>query len=914
MRKTVIAILTVISVVSAVCMNKLPVSADGRETLQMIEMMRAALKEQGLLESQRNFLSAALAVALENSGMGGAESDSLVNAAWMSEQMLPLDQQNFQTYQTIAAYHILSANKKDLSKALDMMEKTCTLDGRRMDKAWLGYRSFLLSAKKQEGDIVSARKIVAEDLQRLSGQHLEASEGSGITVSRELIDYLWNCYRFMEQENAKDSNALFYCLSLIVKYTGEYVALTGAENTELSMIAPLMETLMKPLLAPYVSSDDVIKMVTQLESLFDNRQLSESDRIDYVKILTGKADYLMRTCADPAGSQAAAEKALTVADDDWDRLRAYMAMMQLYIRSRNFTNIRETFPKFSRLVKSTGENDYTYRCIEAMFDMSARMADGDEAGAIEAADRFFNIIKDEWDNQMPFMTTADRDNFIAKNGDPLGMLAVTLEKYPEETAGKVYDGILYRTGMQLRAQKEMADALNNSSNPEIMALKDSLQLLKTRYNRVGQVDVSALQLNMRIRNLERMIMDMVGRENHDIRKLPKWKDVQKRLKKREAAIEFIFTPTFLYALVVRAGEDSPAPVALSTSRDFVDFMTSRSRKTTAETARVLYEDDGLYRLLWLPMKQELEGVDKIYLSVPGALNGISFNAIITPEGKTLFDEYEIRRLTTTGNLVEKGSKDAPGDALMVGDVNFVSQGAQAQVDKDDTKEDEIAIDDFSDRGVARRHFRQLPFTSSEVDSISRILSRREVRVLSGDDASEAKLRKELEKIPDILHLATHGFFIANVEDALKVPYMNKHRQAVSSSMQRAGVALAGAEQSWTGGSAADNNDGILTALEVADMNLKGVRLVALSACETALGNYTFDGVFGLPRGFKQAGVESLLVSLWSVNDKATSLFMSEFYRNWEKSNDRHAAYRAAMKKVREEYLEPFYWASFILLD
>ena len=134
-------------------------------------------------------------------------------------------------------------------------------------------------------------------------------------------------------------------------------------------------------------------------------------------------------------------------------------------------------------------------------------------------------------------------------------------------------------------------------------------------------------------------------------------------------------------------------------------------------------------------------------------------------------------------------------------------------------------------------------------------------------------------------------------------------------MQRAGIALAGAEDTWTGVQQPEEaNDGILTANEVAQMDLNGTQLVTLSACETALGDYSFEGVFGLPRGFKQAGVKSLLVSLWSVNDKSTSLLMSSFYRYWMQGETKQQAFKHAVNDVRKDYPEPFYRAPFVLLD
>lgn len=156
--------------------------------------------------------------------------------------------------------------------------------------------------------------------------------------------------------------------------------------------------------------------------------------------------------------------------------------------------------------------------------------------------------------------------------------------------------------------------------------------------------------------------------------------------------------------------------------------------------------------------------------------------------------------------------------------------------------------------------------------------------------------------------------MADDRDASRIPYYRQRMQNMTNSMRRAGIALAGAEAAWCGAEGHDENDGILTADEVARFDLHGTRLVVLSACETALGNYSFEGIYGLPRGFKQAGVESLLVSLWSVNDRSTSLLMSEFYRYWLEGKPVREALEQAVREVRKQYPQPYYWAPFVLLD
>ena len=117
----------------------------------------------------------------------------------------------------------------------------------------------------------------------------------------------------------------------------------------------------------------------------------------------------------------------------------------------------------------------------------------------------------------------------------------------------------------------------------------------------------------------------------------------------------------------------------------------------------------------------------------------------------------------------------------------------------------------------------------------------------------------------------------------------------------------------------DKEDGILTAEEISRMNLQGLELVVLSACETALGDITGDGVFGLQRGFKKAGAQSVLMSLWKVDDEATCLLMTEFYRNWiDKGETKHEALEHAKQTIHSHkekgWDNPIYWAAFILLD
>ena len=112
----------------------------------------------------------------------------------------------------------------------------------------------------------------------------------------------------------------------------------------------------------------------------------------------------------------------------------------------------------------------------------------------------------------------------------------------------------------------------------------------------------------------------------------------------------------------------------------------------------------------------------------------------------------------------------------------------------------------------------------------------------------------------------------------------------------------------------DSEEGILTAKEISRLDFKGLDLVVLSACQTGLGEVTSEGVFGLQRGFKKAGAQTIIMSLWNVSDKATQLLMTEFFKNLSAGMTKRAAFVAAQSVVRKKYEHPGLWAAFVMID
>jgi CHAT domain-containing protein len=217
----------------------------------------------------------------------------------------------------------------------------------------------------------------------------------------------------------------------------------------------------------------------------------------------------------------------------------------------------------------------------------------------------------------------------------------------------------------------------------------------------------------------------------------------------------------------------------------------------------------------------------------------------------------------------------------------------------------------------------LPATATEVREIGQMLRTASfsTKIDTGFYATEEAFRSlgVGKPSPRIVHLATHGYFFPdpkgkNTKDNFgqePVFKMSEHP------MIRSGLILAGAKQAWlTGKHPEGQEDGVLTAYEISQMNLSNTELVVLSACETGLGQVSgTEGVYGLQRAFKIAGVKYLIMSLWKVDDRSTQTFMAEFYRQWlQEKRTIPQAFQAAQKSMRAQSPNPYDWAGFVLIE
>ncbi len=292
-----------------------------------------------------------------------------------------------------------------------------------------------------------------------------------------------------------------------------------------------------------------------------------------------------------------------------------------------------------------------------------------------------------------------------------------------------------------------------------------------------------------------------------------------------------------------------------------------------ESARQLDET------LMQPIRQLLGNTKTILLSPDAALNLIPFEALVDENNQYLVENYHITYLTSGRDLLRLKDKFASQQSpLIVADPFYGKAGEKVALTRS------IDLSEFT--------FPGLPGTEQEAKAIKNLLP--QATVLTGSQATENAV-KQVKK-PNILHIATHGFF-------------KPESNVLENPLLRSGLVLAGVT---IGQSAGD--DGVLTALETTNLNLVGTKLVVLSACDTGKGDIKIgQGVYGLRRALVIAGSESQLISLWKVSDDATKDLMVAYYGRLQKGEGRSEALRQIQLGMLkgEKQKHPFYWASFI---
>ncbi len=370
-------------------------------------------------------------------------------------------------------------------------------------------------------------------------------------------------------------------------------------------------------------------------------------------------------------------------------------------------------------------------------------------------------------------------------------------------------------------------------------------------------------------------------------------------------------PRYVAYVLHHTGE--PSVIDLGAAHP-VDELVSEFRAALSDPNNTFYKEvaQELFQKLIKPLEPHFGRNKRLLFSPDGALNLIPFAALVDEEGKYLSQRFELTYLTSGRDLLRIAAQSsARSSAVVMADPDY-GKSATAGLPLD-TGLTSARSADLDRSGLV---FPALEGTAAEAKALQGLLKLDAEHVLTGTNATEARL-KTLQG-PWILHLATHGFFLTDREierAALKSVGFSSDTPPLPLSenpLLRSGLALAGANGRRSG----ERDDGILTAAEAAQLDLRGTQLVVLSACETGVGKVqTGEGVYGLRRALVLAGAQTQVASLWKVADNATQELMVDYYQRLLKGEGRSAA----LRRVQEAMLadparqHPYYWAAFVPL-
>ena len=536
-------------------------------------------------------------------------------------------------------------------------------------------------------------------------------------------------------------------------------------------------------------------------------------------------------------------------------------------------------------------------------------------------------------SQFKGLTNRTRETFWNKNKFEFAELpSYCLKAGDMDSSGEVYDNsALFAKGLLLNAETSLRDLILESGDSAAVKQFDAMQMIRMTLNKQYEKPIAERRLNCdsleRVADqMERELMKSSKAFGDFTRSLTVgWKDVQKGLGDDDVAIEFLASPVFggdsiLYvALTLKKGYDKPKMITLFEERELRMVRESK-----------WYTTPALCELIWGPLSDELKGVKNVYFSPSGALYNIGIEQLPCSATENMGERYNMFRLSSTRELALRYDKPSEKSSALYGGLRYYVPPTELLAYN--------RAKGYSRSSSSRDVFERLPETKTEIDNITALLrahSYGEPAVYEGDEGTEESFKALSGKRTSIIHLATHGSYITPTaaekqrkRDMMKrLTFLRAGDDRQSSeedeALTRSFLVMSGGKMLWTSDSIPEGvDDGLLTAQEISRLDLRGCDLAVLSACETGLGDISSEGVMGLQRGFKKAGVQSIVMSLWKVADHPTQEFMTEFYRHLTAGEGKRTSFLAAQHFLKEKYptnlpqdeSRPPYWASFILLD
>jgi CHAT domain-containing protein/tetratricopeptide (TPR) repeat protein len=603
-----------------------------------------------------------------------------------------------------------------------------------------------------------------------------------------------------------------------------------------------------------------------------------------------------------------------------------------------------------------------------------------------------------------FLTEQERDgywNSLQEDLQNIFAFGYKMKAFNCPFTTELYNSALFCKGLLLSSDNEISKLI--SKNPGLTLTRNDINKLQQE---IESKQMKGLNVDSLFLKRQKMESDLLEKCNALYGNYTKFlssdfKDIVAQLGEKDIALEFHNfrcgkDSTMYCVFVLKRGMNNPQMVPLFEKKDLDNlyvhpactFSAALSYDTEADH-NYIYSSKELGQLVWGKILPYLNDVQRVYFSPSGMFQQLGIENLPLENGKTFSEHYVAYRLSSTRELATTNQVSSSGEVDLYGGLQY-NEEPQTMTDMSHKNRRDLELSDnltlaFGDSltlyerakacyGIkkdssqtvrAALEVNELPFTKEEVADINTELTKSEVNntknvihptVFTGTEGNEESFKALSGTSPKIIHIATHGFFLPqtqaeefNNKRSFLMGLQEQQKTDVDFSLSRSGLLMAGARKAWMGEAIPDSiDDGILTAREIAHLDLRGTDLVVLSACETGLGDVTGEGVFGLQRGFKKAGVNTLVMSLWKVDDKATKMMMTQFYGNLVEGQTKRAAFLNAQKYLKDyviqekydakitsdmsqekredlkkqqgdieiihPYASPQFWAAFIMLD
>lgn len=532
-----------------------------------------------------------------------------------------------------------------------------------------------------------------------------------------------------------------------------------------------------------------------------------------------------------------------------------------------------------------------------------------------------STLKEIIKKRIPYMNTAEREGFWTPLSSLLTHMtpyALKAELHQTEYTRTCYDALLLSKAFLLDSERSAYDIIQREGDETDMQTYVSIASINNQIKEweknYAQYADSILVASNRVAQLESALMKRCA----SIGSITSFMDVdydavKKALGKNEVLLDFTDFVSDKdgrrYATyIVNKKQKYPLLKSL--------FAKSQIDSLGIVRPDMFYDKDfasDIIKLLWKPIEEHITEGATIYYVPSQMLFQVCLESLPLEDGTLLGDHYNFVRLSSARELVKKKKKFNAASAVLYGGLQYdlepkvMAQNAQQY--------DLSSLMAMRGGDIVRGDsiFRELPGSKIEIESIAEILRRSKFEVTPYTDmnGTEESFLSMHRKSPQILHLATHGFYYTPTQ-ANEVEYLRGYSDAMSLS----GLIMSGGNAAWRGKELPEGVlGGVLTANNIARLDLSNTDMVVLSACQSGQGNATAEGLYGLQRAFKKAGVGTMVMTLWSVSDKVTTEFMIKFYEALAQNDwNKHKAFSIAKSKIREEYPDPYHWAAFVMLD